>query len=104
MDRFWQRLGNSNTTLSLSVPLSHIDTTNATEIPWYFFDASVVYPNPHCQKPCPIGQKKNLQFLQYPMWAADKNQVLIIKKSLASITLCLPRLNNVYTNCFHTRH
>lgn len=46
MDRFWQRPGNSNTTLSLSEPLSHTDTTNATEIPWYFFDASVVYLNP----------------------------------------------------------
>lgn len=105
MDRFWQRPGNSNTSLSLSVALSHIDTTDAAEIPWYFFDASVVYFNPYCQKPVQLARGK-LKLFQQGMWAADKNQVFGRKKRSRQhwpLLICIQRLHNVYTNCFCTR-
>lgn len=87
MDRFWQRPGNSNTSLSLSVALSHIDTTDAAEIPWYFFDASVVYFNPYCQKPVQLAGG-NFSYFNKVCGLQTKIKFLEEKKDPANIGLC----------------
>lgn len=105
MDRFWQRPGNSNTSLSLSVALSHIDTTDAAEIPWYFFDASVVYFNPYCQKPVQLAGG-NFSYFNKVCGLQTKIKFLEEKKRSRQhwpLLICIQRLHNVYTNCFCTR-